>query len=201
MIDGVIKYAIEHTTEDAPIFSGYAALEALRSRLFTLGLIGVAEGIGYGNISLRENNNRAFFITATQTGELPSLTNDYYTYISDYDFSSFKVISRGRYKPSSEALSHAMIYQIDPQINAVIHIHSKALWNFMKENNTLATTAEYGTSRMADEIASLYKNRDPFKSSIFVMRGHEDGVMAFGRDITEAELTLYSMIQKYLQSK
>jgi len=201
MIDGVIKYTIEHTTEDAPVFSGYETLEALRSRLFTLGLIGVAEGIGYGNISLREKNSRAFFITATQTGELSSLTNDYYTYINDYDFSSFKVISRGRHKPSSEALSHAMIYQIDPQINAVIHVHSKALWNFMKENNTLATTAEYGTAEMADEIASLYKDRDPFESSTFVMRGHEDGIMAFGRDANEAELTLYSMIQKYLQSK
>ncbi|MEN8146025.1 MAG: class II aldolase/adducin family protein [Campylobacterota bacterium] len=200
MIDGVIKYAIEHTTETAPEFSDYKTLEALRSRLFTLGLIGVSEGVGYGNISLREKNSSAFFITATQTGELSSLTDDYYTYISDYDFSSFKVISRGRHRPSSEALSHAMIYQIDPQINCVIHIHSKALWNFMKESNTLATTAEYGTSKMADEIASLYTDRDPFKSSIFVMRGHEDGVMAFGRDVNEAELTLYSMIQKYLQS-
>lgn len=200
MIDGVIKYSIEHTTKSAPDFSDYKTLEALRSRLFTLGLIGVAEGIGYGNISLREKNSSAFFITATQTGELSSLTNDYYTYISDYDFSSFKVISQGRHRPSSEALSHAMIYQIDPQINAVIHIHSKALWNFMKENKTLATTAEYGTSQMVDEIASLYKNRDPFESSIFVMKGHEDGIMAFGKSVKEAELTLYSMIQKYLQS-
>ncbi len=200
MTDGVIKYSIEHSTETTPEFLNYETLEALRSRLFTLGLIGVAEGIGYGNISLREKSGTAFFITATQTGELSSLTNEYYTYISDYDFSSFNVISQGRHRPSSEALSHAMIYQINPQINAVIHVHSKALWNFMKENNTLATTAEYGTAQMVDEIASLYKNRDPFESSIFVMRGHEEGIMAFGKSVKEAELTLYSMIKKYLQS-
>jgi len=198
MIDGVIKYSIEHTKENTPAFKDYEILEALRSRLFTLGLIGVQDGIGYGNISVRERNKNSFFITATQTGDLSSLTSEYYTYISDYDFSNFKVISQGKHQPSSEALSHAMIYQINSEINTVIHIHSKVLWEFMKENNSLFTTAEYGTAQMVDEIASLYENKNPFDESIFVMRGHEDGVIAFGKNIKEAELTLLSMIQKYL---
>ena len=198
MIDGVIKYSIEHTTKDAPAFNDYEALEALRSRLFTLGLIGVQDGIGYGNISVREKNSKSFFITATQTGDLTSLTNEYYTYISDYNFSQFKVISEGKHQPSSEALSHAMIYQISPEINAVIHIHSKALWEFMKENNSLGTNAEYGTAQMAEEIASLYENRNPFDESIFVMRGHEDGIIAFGKSIQGAELSLYRTIQRHL---
>ncbi len=198
MIDGVIKYSIEHTTKNTPAFNDYEALEALRSRLFILGLIGVQDGIGYGNISVREKDKNSFFITATQTGDLASLTSEYYTYISDYDFSKFQVISQGRHQPSSEALSHAMIYKINSEINTVIHIHSKALWEFMKENNTLFTTAEYGTAQMVEEIASLYKNTNPFDESIFVMRGHEDGVMAFGKTVKEAELTLFSMIQKYL---
>ncbi len=198
MIDGVIKYSIEHTTKNTPAFNDYEALEALRSRLFILGLIGVQDGIGYGNISVREKDKNSFFITATQTGDLSSLTSEYYTYISSYDFSKFQVTSQGRHQPSSEALSHAMIYKINSEINAVIHIHSKALWEFMKENNTLFTTAEYGTAQMVEEIASLYKNTNPFDESIFVMRGHEDGVMAFGKTVKEAELTLFSMIQKYL---
>ena len=200
MIDGVIKYSIEHTTKDAPVFNDYEALEALRSRLFTLGLIGVQDGIGYGNISVRENSKKSFFITATQTGELSSLTDEYYTYISDYDFSKFQVISQGKHQPSSEALSHAMIYQINSEINAVIHIHSKALWEFMKKNNTLFTTAEYGTVEMVEEIASLYKDKNPWKESIFLMRGHEDGVIAFGKNVKEAELTLYKMIKEYLKA-
>ena len=198
MIDGVIKYSIEHTTKDAPAFNEYESLEALRSRLFTLGLIGVQDGIGYGNISCRKKEKNSFFITATQTGELSSLTQEYYTYIEDYDFSNFSVNSFGKHKPSSEALSHAMIYQINPEINSVIHIHSKALWEFMKKNNSLFTTAEYGTVKMVEEIASLYKNSNPFENSIFVMKGHEDGVIAFGKSVKEAELTLYNMIQKYL---
>ena len=198
MIDGVIKYSIEHTTQDAPAFEQYEELEALRARLFTLGLIGVQDGIGYGNISAREKDKNSFFITATQTGDLASLTSEHYTYISDYDFSKFQVISQGKHQPSSEALSHAMIYQISSAINAVIHIHSKALWEFMKENNSLFTTAEYGTVQMVEEIASLYKEENPFDEAIFVMKGHEDGVIAFGRTIQEAELTLYKMIKNYL---
>ncbi len=199
MIDGVIKYSIEHTTKNTPAFNDYEALEALRSRLFTLGLIGVQDGIGYGNISVRETNSKSFFITATQTGDLASLRSEHYTFISDYDFSKFKVISQGKHQPSSEALSHAMIYQINSEINAVIHIHSKALWEFMKENNSLGTNAEYGTSEMVEEIASLYKDKNPFGESIFVMRGHEDGVIAFGKSVKEAELTLYKMIKEYLK--
>ena len=201
MIDGVIKYSINHISDNSPEFKEYDILESLRSRLFTLGLIGVQDGIGYGNISVRVEEKNSFFITATQTGELKNLSEEFYTYISSYDFSKFSVTSQGRHQPSSEALSHAMIYQISPKINAVIHIHSKALWEFMKKSNSLYTTAEYGTVAMVNEIASLYKNQNPFKESIFVMRGHEDGIMAFGKTVEEAELILFDIMRKYLTRK
>lgn len=198
MIDGVIKYAINHTHKDAPEFKEYEGLESLRLRLFTLGLIGVQDGIGYGNISIRDKQN-SFFITATQTGELSELTPEFYTHINSYDFSKFLVNSEGKHQPSSEALSHAMIYEIDSSINAVIHIHSKALWEFMIANNSLHTTAEYGTIEMVQEIASLYKDKNPFDDSVFVMKGHEDGIIAFGKSVKDAELKLYAKIQEYLR--
>jgi ribulose-5-phosphate 4-epimerase/fuculose-1-phosphate aldolase len=196
MIDGVIKYTINHTTKTTSEFHNFKELEALRSRLFTLGLIGVQDGIGYGNISSRENNS--FFITATQTGEMSNLTANYYTNIISYDFSNFSVTSQGEHQPSSEALSHAMIYEIHPEINSVIHVHSKALWEFMKKDSSLYTEAEYGTVQMVEEIASLYRDKNPFDNSIFVMRGHEDGIIAFGKSVKEAELKLYTKIQEYL---
>ena len=199
MIDGVIKYRIEHQTAETPLFSGYEQLEALRTRLFTLGLIGEKNGIGYGNLSMRYEGSKSFFITATQTGRKQILSREYYTYISDYDFSTFKVISQGTHKPSSEALSHAMIYAIDDRITTVIHIHSLALWKFMKAKNTLATTAEYGTAEMVEEIAGLYTNLDPMMNNAFVMKGHEEGIITFGRSVEEAELALYAIMQAYLQ--
>ncbi len=198
MIDGVIKYAIEHTNTLVPAFKGYESLEALRSRLFTLGLIGVQDGIGYGNISSREESKKSFFITATQTGDLKDLSEEYYTYVNSYDFSRFLVNSQGIRQSSSEALSHAMIYAIDSEINAVIHVHSKALWEFMIKNDSLYTTAEYGTIEMVQEIASLYKGKNPFEDSVFVMRGHKDGIMAFGKSVKEAELRLYAKIREFL---
>lgn len=198
MIDGIIKYSIEHQTADTPLFSGYEQLEALRTRLFSLGLIGEKDGIGYGNLSMRDKNSKPFFITATQTGRKQTLSREYYTYISDYDFSTFKVISKGTHKPSSEALSHAMIYAIDDRITTVIHIHSLALWKFMINKNYLSTTAEYGTAEMVEEIAGLYTNLSPMINNAFVMKGHEEGIITFGQNIEEAEMALYAVMQAYL---
>ena len=138
MIDGVIKYHIEHQCNATPTFVGFEQLEALRTRLFALGLIGETDdGIGYGNLSLRVPNANQFFITATQTGKQANLKADEYTYIKSYDFSNFTVFSQGAFKPSSEALSHAMIYEVNNDINTVIHIHSHALWSLMKSNQNL----------------------------------------------------------------
>jgi ribulose-5-phosphate 4-epimerase/fuculose-1-phosphate aldolase len=131
MIDGVIKYHVSHSQGEAPHFAEYAELEALRTRLFSLGLIGeTSDGIGYGNISKRTDKH-SFFITATQTGKQAHLTQDKYTYIENYDFDAFTVFSKGLFKPSSEALSHAMIYEVHPEISAVIHVHSAPLWQMM----------------------------------------------------------------------
>ncbi|MEA3455177.1 MAG: class II aldolase/adducin family protein [Campylobacterota bacterium] len=199
MIDGIIKYSIEHQTAATTLFSDYNELEALRRRLFALGLIGEKEGIGYGNISMRYKGSKSFFITATQTGNKQTLTKEYYTYISKYEFNTFKVFSRGVHKPSSEALSHAVIYAIDERITTVIHIHSLALWKFMKAQDALATTAEYGTAEMIEEISELYEGLDPVKNNAFVMKGHEEGIIAFGRSTEEAELILLNIIKAYLQ--
>ncbi len=201
MMDGVIKYHVQHHNTKTPGFSQYAELEALRSRLFALGLIGeTPNGIGYGNLSFRNKGEREFTITATQTGKQPKLQPAEYIRITDYNFDTFTVYSEGEYKPSSEALSHAMIYEIHPEIQAVIHIHSKPLWQMMIATDALATTAEYGTTDMAHEIANLYLSRDPFKYNAFVMKGHEDGIITFGKTIQDAELKLYQIIRASLAS-
>ena len=199
MIDGVIKYHVSHTQVPTPAFAAFPDLEALRCRLFALGLIGeTADGIGYGNLSFRNMGERSFTITATQTGKQPKLKPAEYIRITDYNFETFTVFSEGMFKPSSEALSHAMIYEVHPDIQAVIHIHSSALWKMMITNNTLATTAEYGTAEMVSEIATLYQSHNPFEHNAFVMKGHEDGIITFGRDIEEANIHLFNIVRKYL---
>ncbi|MDX8381979.1 MAG: class II aldolase/adducin family protein [Ghiorsea sp.] len=199
MLDGVIKYHVEHTFQPTPCFDDYANIEALRTRLFALGLIGETnDGIGYGNLSHRVKQTSSFFITATQTGQLSHLSSAQYSLIKHYDFENFTVFSKGEHKPSSEALSHAMIYEIHADINAMIHIHSAALWQFMKSRGDLATTAEYGTTQMTEEIANIYHSRNPFEHNAFVMLGHEDGIITFGKSIEEAEESLYRIVREYL---
>lgn len=197
MIDGVIKYNIEFDVT-APCLSlcAYEALEAVRSRLFALRLIGIREGVGYGNISCKEDE--VFHITGTQTGHLPTLNEAHYATVEAYSFTDFILKAKGGMKPSSEAFSHAMIYAISEEINAVIHIHSKPLWHYMIEQGYAFTNAPYGTQAMTEEIAQLFTCKDPFANPMFVMKGHEDGVMVFGRSLEEAERSLYELVGKFL---
>ncbi|MEA3491527.1 MAG: class II aldolase/adducin family protein [Campylobacterota bacterium] len=197
-LEGVVKYEVQHLSTPSEKFKGYKKLEALRRRLHALGLIGEKDGIGYGNISMRDREGGSFFITATQTGSHSNLSAKYYTEISSYDFDAFKVVSQGDYPPSSEALSHAMVYELAPEIGVVIHFHSLALWEFLIERDILFTTAQYGTAEMITEIDELYQTHDPLIDNAFVMRGHREGVMVFGRDLEEAELTLDGFIGAYL---
>jgi len=199
--DGVIKYRIEHTAFDARIpYDLYGELEAVRSRLHHLGLIGVdAAGIGYGNISLKEAaHQKGFYVTSTQTGHLSQLGTSYYTQVNDYDFSTFTLYSTGEHQPSSEALSHAMIYALDPNIRAVIHIHSRPLWEFMIKRGDLATTAAYGTRAMTQEIAGLYEKTSPLAQPMFVMKGHEEGIIAFAQNLKHAETTLLHLLKAFM---
>jgi ribulose-5-phosphate 4-epimerase/fuculose-1-phosphate aldolase len=201
--DGIIKYSIEHTVFDARIpYDLYGELEAVRSRLHRLGLIGInEEGIGYGNISAKESaGDSLFYITATQTGHLERLGTSLYTQVTGCDFDTFVLRSKGKEKPSSEAFSHAMVYGLDPAIRAVIHIHSLALWKFMLRRKDLATKAPYGTLAMTEEIAALYLKQSPLESPMFVMKGHEEGIMIFAESLQKAEKELLGLLGDYLNA-
>ena len=194
MIDGVIKYNFDFTPTEPLEPSQYGKIETVRKRLFALGLIGVKEGIGYGNISERLAMEQ-FVVTGTQTGELPDLSGAHYSFIEAYDDKAFYIKSTGMIKPSSESLTHGTIYNLSTEIGAVIHIHSASMWRFMLENGYRKTEdVLYGSREMIDEVNRIYEDIDPLSDPLFVMSGHEDGVMAFGRNLEEAERTLYRVI-------
>lgn len=200
MIDGVIKYEItleaDETCIDETLF---APMERVREELIALRLIGESpEGIGYGNLSVRAEG-ASFYITATQTGNLASLEPKHYPLVERYDFSAFTLHARGSCKPSSEALSHAAIYHLSDEINSVIHIHNDALWRFMLDAGMLKTTAEYGTAKMTEEIFELYGSKAPLENNLFVMEGHDGGIIAFGRTPDEALMVLLRLVGTYLE--
>ena len=198
MIDGIIKYNFAYNPSSPLKEALWYEIEKVRESLFALGLIGEKEGIGYGNISQKIDEKR-FVITGTQTGYLPSLEAGHYAMIEAYDDAEFYLKSSGAIKPSSEALTHGTIYNLSPQIGAVIHIHSRKMWDFMLRDDYLRTDdVLYGSKEMIAEVKRIYQKDDPLKTPLFVMKGHEEGIISFGQNLQEAKLALYGVIAKML---
>ncbi|WP_072681814.1 class II aldolase/adducin family protein [Arcobacter sp. LA11] len=202
MIDeGVVKYSLKYNQTDDIAIKECKKIENVRARLFSLGLIGAySNGIGFGNISVRYKKKNSFVITSTQTGELPKLTPSYYSFVKKVDFKKFRTYAMGPSRPSSEAITHACIYNLDPDIKAVIHIHNEKIWDYMLKNNYLSTNdTPYGTPEMVEDVKNIYKNIDPFLNNAFVMKGHFEGIVTFGKSLKDAEKTLYEIIKKLLK--
>lgn len=198
--EGVVKYSLEFVNKELNFEKEYKLLEECRERLYALGIIGAYEdGLGYGNISMRVNESEEFLITATQTGHLSKLSKDEYSLVEAINYENFKTIASGKSKPSSECITHGAIYGLDKKINAVIHIHNEKLWNYMLKNNYLSTNdTPYGTPEMVQDVINIYKDTGALSNNIFVMKGHFEGIVSFGRNLTEAEIALFNIIKKFL---
>lgn len=198
--EGVVKYSLDFTDKDIDIQIEYEVLEKCRTELYAMGLIGAYNnGLGYGNISQRLNDSDKFVITSTQTGHIENLTVNDYSLVDDIDFSSFKTIASGKSKPSSECITHGAIYKIDKNINTVIHIHNLKLWEFMLKNGYLSTNNTlYGTIEMVEDVINIYKDFIPLENNIFVMKGHQEGIVSFGQNVDEAKKPIYNLIKNIL---
>jgi ribulose-5-phosphate 4-epimerase/fuculose-1-phosphate aldolase len=167
--------------------------------LFQAGLIGVyPDGIGYGNISVRgwDAKTGNFIITGTQTGHKPNLTAADFSVVTDYDIARNSVVCEGPVAASSEAMTHAAVYELDSRIGAVIHVHTRPLWQQGREFFPLtATEVAYGTPAMAAEMVRLYLGTRLPEIRVLIMAGHEEGVIAFGGSLAEAYATLAQALQ------
>ena len=103
-------------------------LDEWRQKLYAAGLIGeyVEERIGFGNISIRSADHGQFLITGTQTGNLATTTEEHYSLVTSYDIAGNKVWCSGPLQASSEAMTHAAIYELDPAIGAVGCLSSRS---------------------------------------------------------------------------
>lgn len=189
MDEGYIKYQCNWI--NAPPL-GQALIRELnfwRNQLYQLGLIGEYDnGIGFGNLSIRDDKNpNQFIISGTKTGNLTSLNEQHYTKVVDYNWEQNYVICHGPIQASSEALTHGAIYEANPKINAVIHIHHGQLWQeLMNKVPTTAKNVAYGTPEMAREIIRLCQEENLNSTQILVMSGHEEGIITFGNNLEMA---------------
>lgn len=189
MIDeGYIKYQCYWQQEKAIAESDILELNRWRQRLYQLGVIGEYDNcIGFGNLSTRIANSRQMIISGTQTGGIPNLAAQHYSKVTDYSWQENYVTCQGLVKASSEALTHAAIYQALPEVRAVIHIHHLALWSqLLNQVPTTDSDIAYGTPEMADEIIRLCQLPTTKTQRIIAMSGHESGILTWGHDLDQA---------------
>lgn len=183
-----IKFSCERVATEIISFGELAELNAYRSKLLDLRLIGVdPNGIGFGNLSVRDGATDKFYITGSATGDIHELTLADCAKVVASDFERNRVRYEGSALPSSESLTHAAIYESDATAGAVIHCHDSKQWAaVLNEAPTTSKAAEYGTPEMANEIMQLFTRTDVQSRKIIVMAGHEAGIVTFGKDLEEA---------------
>jgi L-ribulose-5-phosphate 4-epimerase len=183
-----VKFSCERTTTETTPFSGFAELNAYRRRLLLLGLIGMdSNGIGFGNLSIRDGATDNFYITGSATGGIPELILADCAKVVAYDFERNWLQYEGSTIPSSESLTHAAIYESDAKAGAIIHCHDSRLWAaVLNQAPTTSKTIDYGTPQLAYEIMHLFKQTDVRSRKILVMAGHAAGILTLGKDLEEA---------------
>ncbi|MGB5257100.1 MAG: class II aldolase/adducin family protein [Woeseiaceae bacterium] len=197
--EGYIKYQSDWTEAPAPFPDSAAQLEVWRQPLYQAGLIGHYEdlGIGFGNISIRCGEPGQFLISGTQTGHLANTDDSHYSLVSAYDIEANSVSCVGPVQASSEAMTHAAIYELDPGIGAIVHAHSQDLWQQLL--NQLPTTdarIAYGTPQMAQEFGRLFRQTDFRERGLAVMAGHDEGLISIGPTIEDAATKMLALQQR-----
>ena len=187
--EGYIKFDCEWVRADALPFSEIAGVNSLRDKLYGLGLIGAHDdGVGFGNVSVRIGGSNEFVISGSATGGLRKLSGAHYCQVVEFDFDKNWLRCVGPVRASSESLSHAAVYLSCPDVNAVVHVHCLSLWKKLYGRvPTTSSDALYGTPAMALDIVRLLQDADVRKDRVIVMGGHEEGILAFGKDLAEVD--------------
>jgi L-ribulose-5-phosphate 4-epimerase len=186
--EGVIKFRCDHNAREVEPFTGFEELNRVRRKLLQLRLVGVdAQGIGYGNLSVRAEEPGCFYITGSGTGGVPLLQLRHVAKVVAFDCCSNWLRCEGATVASSESLTHGAIYTAAPDVQAVIHCHDDVLWRALCDSEAATPAdAEYGTPAMAGEVQQLLRDSVLRQQQIFAMRGHSGGVVAFGGSVEEA---------------
>ncbi len=188
MEEGYIKFHCDWKKKPALSADALHSVNWGRQEMYRRGLIGAYEnGIGYGNISERLAGEK-FIISGSATGGLKKLTAAHYSIVDKTDIKNNRVWCNGPIKASSESMSHAVIYQNCPEVNAVVHIHDLELWkSTIHRSPTTHASVAYGTPEMAYEIIRLLKQTNIRQhTGYFTMAGHEEGIIAFGKNMQQA---------------
>ncbi len=200
--EGVIKFRLDHRPGPAPEATLTAPLRAWFRVLRRLELLGQRPdrylGYAYGNLSRRDGSG--FLVTCTQTSGQERLEPDQFSRVEAWNIAANRLRASGPCKPSSEALTHAIVYQRIPAARFVFHVHSPEIWRNMEALALPVTdpTAEYGTPEMAAATEAVLAGMGLPASGALGMGGHEDGILSWGETAEEAGGLLVSLLARAL---
>ena len=144
-----------------------------------------------GNVSLRLPGQNAFAITPSNYDYFKMTAED----VCVLDFALNRI--EGQLKPSVESAMHGAIYQVRPDVNAVIHTHQAyvsaltlikapipALFDeqtrFLGRSVDIIPYAPSGTGFLKNTVAKHVKNHN----NAYMMQNH--GALVFGHDMERA---------------
>lgn len=197
--EGYIKFSLTMRADLVPEHPELALLNNARQQLYAMGLVGAyANGVGFGNLSLRAEGEQ-FIITGSGTGSKKQLSAADYALVEEFDSERNAVVASGMVKASSESMTHGALYRADGRIGAVIHIHSRSLFDALRSDGAPQTpaTAAFGTPALARAIAVLVKDSSA-PSGFFVTAGHDEGVVAYGTTVGEALEIICRLMARYI---
>jgi L-ribulose-5-phosphate 4-epimerase len=185
---GSVKFACEHTPKALPSFPGLRELNRHRGKLLRMRLVGEDEkGIGFGNLSVRDGTTDKFFVTGSGTGGKEHLELTDFAHVVSYDLTRNWLRCEGATIASSESLTHAAVYQAERQAFAIVHAHDVQRWAALRDRvPTTPSTVAYGTPEMAESVFRLFRTTALATHRLFVMGGHEGGLVTFGKDFVDA---------------
>ena len=189
MDEGYIKFHCElQKTGNTIPPDVFDIINSWRTKMYSMKLIGAYEnGIGFGNISVRNPGTKSFYISGTATGNFKTITPTEYVLVKSYNFRLNSLVCEGQVQASSESLSHAAIYEADKEINAVIHIHNLKMWeNGLNKYPTTNPDYSFGTPEIAVNIAELLRDKEIRKNGIIIMGGHTEGILFYGENLDMA---------------
>ena len=191
-LEGIIKYNLDYTPSAPLPWTTVKEISHWRQIMVEAKLIGQDpdrySGYGFGNISCRllpldaPSDHRRFVISGTQTGHKRTLTAEDFCTIESWDLERNSIVAHGPMQPSSESLTHAVLYGLDPSVRWVIHVHCPELWHAAGQLQMPQTHSDIpnGTVAMTRDVKRLFAETPVAKWQLFAMGGHEDGLVAFG---------------------
>src|SRR5512133_969947 len=144
-----------------------------------------------GNLSLRAPGQDCFAVTPSNYDYLKMTPDD--VCVLDFELKPLE----GRLKPSVESAMHGAIYQVRPDVNAIIHTHQvytsaltlikapiPALFDeqarFLGRRVDIIPYAPSGTGLLKNAVARNVRNHN----NAFMMQNH--GALVFGHDMERA---------------